>query len=200
MATENSPKNARQKRNVVFFVLLLILVIAISATLHFVFVLHPERLEQLKNYVYLGAFLISIIGNATLIFPGAVLVILSNMSIVMYPSIGMAAPIVIGLVGAAGATIGELTGYALGYGGSAVIKNNRLYDRLVRWLSRWGTPTIIVLSIIPVFFDLVGIAAGALRYPLWKFLLFCWMGRTILYVVMCLAVIFGYRGILFLFS
>jgi membrane protein DedA with SNARE-associated domain len=29
------------------------------------------------------------------------------------------------------------------------------------------------------FFDLAGIAAGSLRYPVWRFLLFCWLGKTI---------------------
>jgi len=200
MTTEYNRKNNKRLKHVILFVLVLIVIIAISVSLHFFYVLNPERLVQLKNYVYLGAFLISIIGNATIIFPGAVLVTLSNMGIILYSSIGLAGPIVIGLVGAAGATIGELTGYAVGYGGSAVIKNNRLYSRLERWIAKWGIPTIIVLSAIPFFFDLVGIAAGATRFPLWKYLLLCWVGRTILYVGMCLAVVFGYRGILHIFS
>ena len=50
---------------------------------------------------------------------------------------------------------------------------------------------IFILSIVPFLFDLVGIAAGALRLPLWKFMLACWAGRTILYVGMAWA---GARG------
>jgi uncharacterized membrane protein YdjX (TVP38/TMEM64 family) len=43
-----------------------------------------------------------------------------------------------------------------------------------------GDITIFVLSVIPnPFFDLAGIAAGTLRYPLWRFLLACWLGKTI---------------------
>ncbi len=55
-----------------------------------------------------------------------------------------------------------------------------MYQRLVAWMERRGGITIFVLSVIPnPFFDLAGIAAGTLRYPLWRFLLFCWLGKTL---------------------
>ena len=37
---------------------------------------------------------------------------------------------------------------------------------------QWAASTGVIV-------DLAGIAAGSLRYPLWRFLLFCWMGKTI---------------------
>ena len=47
-------------------------------------------------------------------------------------------------------------------------------------MRRRGGITVFVLSAIPnPFFDLAGIVAGTLRYPLWRFLLFCWMGKVI---------------------
>jgi len=42
----------------------------------------------------------------------------------------------------------------------------------------------------------VGIAAGALRFPVWKFLLFCWLGRTILYISIALFGAWGLETIL----
>ena len=53
--------------------------------------------------------------------------------------------------------------------------------------------TIFVFSLVPFFFDLAGIAAGALRFPFWKFLLVCWLGRTILYIGIALAGAWGYN-------
>ncbi len=41
---------------------------------------------------------------------------------------------------------------------------------------------VLVLSIFPFLFDIVGIIAGATRMPVWKFMVACWLGRTILYV------------------
>jgi membrane protein DedA with SNARE-associated domain len=55
-----------------------------------------------------------------------------------------------------------------------------MYERLERWMQRNGSATIFVLSTIPnPIFDLAGIAAGALRFPLERFLVSCWVGKTI---------------------
>ncbi|MCJ7605314.1 MAG: VTT domain-containing protein, partial [Dehalococcoidales bacterium] len=45
-----------------------------------------------------------------------------------------------------------------------------------------GWVAIFFLSVFPFVFDVVGIIAGALRMPLWRFVLACWAGRTISYV------------------
>ncbi len=177
-------------------ILTIILVIAITVGIYLVYGRHPERLIELKNYVYWGAFLISLIGNATIILPGAVLLILSEISIVLYPVTGPVGPIFVGLVGGAGAGIGEITGYLVGYSGRGIVKKVKIYDRMVGWVKRWGAIAIFVLSLIPLFFDLVGIAAGALRVPFWKFLLACWLGRTLLYVGVVLAAAWGWETVL----
>jgi membrane protein YqaA with SNARE-associated domain len=49
---------------------------------------------------------------------------------------------------------------------------------------------------VPFFFDLAGIAAGALRFPLWKFILACWLGRTILYVGFVVLAALGWEAVL----
>jgi uncharacterized membrane protein YdjX (TVP38/TMEM64 family) len=48
-----------------------------------------------------------------------------------------------------------------------------------RWMKRRGSIVIFVLAFVPnPLFDLAGAAAGALRYPIWKFLLVCFLGKT----------------------
>jgi len=177
-------------------ILMLLFVIAITVGIYLVYGRHPERLLELKNYAYWGAFLISLIGNATVILPGAVLPILSTIGVVLYPVTGPSGPIIVGLVGGIGAAIGEMTGYMVGYSGRGIVERANLYNRLVKWLRRWGTLTIFILSLVPFFFDLAGIAAGALRFPLWKFILACWLGRTILYVGIVLAAGWGWETVL----
>ena len=49
---------------------------------------------------------------------------------------------------------------------------------------------------VPLVFDLAGIAAGVLRFPFWKFLLACWLGRTILYIGIALAGAWGWEVVL----
>ena len=177
-------------------ILTLLFVIAITVGIYLVFGRHPERLVELKNYAYWGAFLISLIGNATVILPGAVLPILSAIGVVLYPVTGPSGPIIVGLIGGVGAAIGEMTGYMVGYSGRGIVERANLYNRLVEWLRRWGALAIFILALVPFFFDLAGIAAGALRYPLWKFILVCWLGRTILYVGIVLAAGWGWETVL----
>jgi len=193
---ENWGKRKGWLRRTLVPILTVIFVIAVIVSLHLVYGRHPEKLVELKNYVYWGAFLISLIGNATIILPGAVLVILTNMGIVLYPITGPFGPVMVGLAGGVGAAIGEMTGYMVGYSGRGVVENSKLYLRLVAWVRRWGILTIFILSVVPFFFDLVGIVAGALRFPLWKFVLVCWLGRTILYVVAVLLGAWGWETVL----
>ena len=177
-------------------ILTIVLVIAITVGIYFVYGRHPERLAELKNYVYWGAFLISVIGNATIILPGAVLPILSTIGIVLYPVTGPVGPVVVGLAGGAGAGIGEMTGYLVGYSGRGIIARAKIYNRLVGWVERWGAIGVFIFSLVPLVFDLVGIAAGALRIPFWKFVLACWLGRTILYVIVVLGAAWGWETVL----
>ena len=119
-----------------------------------------------------------------------------SIGIVLYPITGAVGPIIVGLAGGVGAAIGETTSYMAGYGGRGVVERVRLYNRLVGWLRRWGALAIFILALVPFFFDLAGIAAGVLRFPLWKFILVCWLGRTILYVGIVLAAGWGWETVL----
>jgi membrane protein YqaA with SNARE-associated domain len=47
---------------------------------------------------------------------------------------------------------------------------------------------IFVLSFVPnPFFDVAGATAGALRFPLWKFLLMCFLGKSLRYMLIAFA-------------
>ncbi len=189
-----SGKKSRRRR--LLFIVALLFVIAITVALQLTYGLHPERLIELRTQLYWGAFLISIIGNATLIFPGAVLVMLSNLGILLYGSTGLYGPIIIGLVGGVGAAIGETTGYVAGYSGREIVERRRMYGRVEGWLRKWGGPAIFLFALMPFVFDLIGIAAGILRFPFWKFLLLCGLGRTILYTVFVTLAALGWKAIL----
>lgn len=170
--------------------LTLLLVIAITAGIYLVYGRQPERIDELKAYGYLGAFLISLTFNATVVLPAGNILIISFFGNIL-PS-----AIVVGLAGGAGAAIGEITGYMAGYSGRGVVENRNLYIRLRNWVRRWGVMTIFIFSLVPFVFDLAGIAAGVLRFPLWKFILVCWLGRTILYIVIALLGAWGWEAVL----
>lgn len=181
------------RRNIVSLAGLLLAIAVIVGVFYF-YSQFPGRIDELKKYGYLGAFIVSIVLNATLILP------VSNMAVLMALGATMPSPILVGLVGGFGAAIGETTGYIAGRSGRGLVAKRRIYSRVEGWLRRWGWLTIFVLSGIPLFFDLVGIAAGALRFPFWRFILLCFLGRAISYILMVWLASLGYKLVPVLFS
>ncbi len=149
-------------------ILALVFSLAVTAL---ILAFHRELVE-LRRYGYLGVFVISVLGNATIILPVPSMAVIFAGGSVLHPAL-------VGLVAGLGEPLGELTGYLAGYGGSAVIENRVQFDQIQRWMVGRGFLTLFALSAIPnPLFDLAGIAAGMLRYPVSKFLLACWLGKT----------------------
>jgi uncharacterized membrane protein YdjX (TVP38/TMEM64 family) len=156
----------------------LLIIIAIVAVIAFLYFRHRDILDNLQGYGYLGAFVISVILNATVIVP------VSNMTIITALGAALPMPYLVGILGGIGAGIGEMTGYAVGRSGRDLLAKNKMYTRVERWVKRWGWIAVFVLSIFPLAFDIVGIIAGATRMPVWKYFVATWLGRTIAYVAM----------------
>jgi membrane protein YqaA with SNARE-associated domain len=120
-----------------------------------------------------GLFIVSVIGNATLIIPAPVFIVACAAGLVY-------GPLQVGVVAAAGAAIGELTGYLAGYGGQAIVPQGRYYNWLRGFMQRHGMLAIFLLGAIPnPIFDVGGLIAGVIRMPVWKFLIAAWAGKTI---------------------
>jgi membrane protein YqaA with SNARE-associated domain len=131
------------------------------------------RIERFERYGYPGIFLLNLLSSATIVIPAPGLAVVSVMGSVLNPWL-------VGLCAGAGDTLGETTGYLAGYSGRAVIEDQGRYEKVSRWTRQYGLWVILILSIIPnPLFDLAGIAAGALKVPLSRFLLVCWIGKTI---------------------
>lgn len=147
----------------------LLIVIALSV---YIFSIRDEA-EKLAVYGYPGIFLLAFLSYATVILPAPGVAIVFTMGTIFNP-IGVA------LAAGAGAALGELSGYLAGFSGQAVIEHARVYSQMTRWMNKNGILTVLFLSIIPnPFFDLAGVAAGALRMRLPTFLFWVWIGETI---------------------
>jgi len=132
-----------------------------------------DQVASLQGYGYPGIFILSLLANATLVLPAPGVAITFAMGAVFHP-LGVA------LAAGAGSALGELTGYLAGFSGQAVVSQSRLYVRLEGWTRQYGGLTILVLSFIPnPVFDMAGAAAGVLRMPVGKFLLWTWIGKTL---------------------
>ena len=140
---------------------------------------YRDSITELGALSYPGIFLGSMLWNATVLVPIPSFWIYFGLGTI--PGLH---PALIGLAGGSGAAVGELTSYMAGYSGRAILKleKRKIYDRVQRWIKKWGFGVIFGFNLVPVFpFDLFGIAAGALRFPLWKFYLACLAGRTLAY-------------------
>ncbi len=164
---------------------MLLLVVVITAVLF----VYRDNVSQLEEYGYLGAFLISLVANATIIMPmpGQVLLFALGASF---------NPLLVGLASGFGGALGEITGYAAGFSGRGVLQNSQTYLNAVGWLEKWGMAVIFLFTVTPLPVDVVGIAAGALRYPLWKFLLVCFLGKAILYTGMAYIGAWGWDAVI----
>jgi membrane protein YqaA with SNARE-associated domain len=165
------PATPRAARSVQ--ILLLILAVGISLAIVWFTNRYQAELRNLGDYGYLGLFVISIIGNATLIIPAPVFVVACAAGMIY-------GPIGVGVVAGLGSAIGELTGYMAGAGGKALIPQGKRYEQLTRFMQRHGMLAIFLLGAIPnPIFDVGGIIAGALRMKGWKFIVAAWAGKAI---------------------
>lgn len=135
--------------------------------------LFHDQVEKFAGFGYPGIFLIVLISYATILVPVPGLAIVFAMSGVLHP-LGVA------LAAAAGGAIGELSGYLAGFSGRAVIENWKRYEKVTAWVRKYGGPAILVLAALPnPFFDVVGVAAGVLKMPIYKFFLWVLPGQVI---------------------
>jgi uncharacterized membrane protein YdjX (TVP38/TMEM64 family) len=161
-----------KSRVTILRVLALVGVIALIVTL----IVFRDQVKKLQDYGYVGIFLLSIAANATIIIPIPGVAFTTAMGAIFNP-IGVA--VAAGL----GAALGELTGYMAGFSGQGVAERTTLYNRLTTWMKvhqNLAFGAIFLLAFIPnPIFDMAGMASGALKIPLWKFLLVCAAGKIL---------------------
>ena len=136
---------------------------------------------DLGDVGYVGLALTVFIASGGLVLPVPSLATACAAGILLEP------PYVALVAGSAG-TLGELTGYFLGFSGRGVLDQSRLYQRMSGWMRRRGSVVLFLMALIPnPFFDFVGIAAGALRYPIWRYLAIVWTGKFLKFLALTYA-------------
>ncbi len=186
-----------QRLRLVQILTVVILIVAFAATFFLLF--DPARRAQVEALIVspfglIVLFALSALSNATLILPVPGLALTA-----LAASAGD--PLVVGLVAGSGQAIGELTGYLAGYSSQSLIDDSPRYARMVSWMRRYGGLTIFVLALVPnPVFDLAGIVAGALRMPLWLYLISAGAGKIIKNVVLAYAASLGIHWLLNLYG
>jgi membrane protein YqaA with SNARE-associated domain len=125
---------------------------------------------------YGGVWFFAFIGASSIFVP---IPSLAAVCVAATPSIGLN-PLVIGVVAGSAEALGELTGYLAGLGGRGFLERNRFYPRVRKLLIRRGGLILFFGSVIlnPLF-DVIGVAAGSIGYPVRKFLLYVFLAKAI---------------------
>jgi uncharacterized membrane protein YdjX (TVP38/TMEM64 family) len=129
-------------------------------------------------------------------YPGVTILMFFSSGSILFPAPGFAAvlaagtvwnPVLVGLFAGLGAATGELAGYLVGHGGKRILSLNEgaRWRRARGWLERHGFLAILAFALVPnPFFDVIGVLAGSLAYPVRRFWLACLIGNCVKYVAM----------------
>jgi membrane protein YqaA with SNARE-associated domain len=175
-------KQKRWLRLILYLIVLIALSFGLAYVLGHLMAYLNLPLETLATTAYLVVFIVTLASNAAVFVPVA-----------LHISIILAAadkwnPAIIALVASVGGTLGEITAYYAGYLGKRVmhLENTPGYNRLASWMKRYGPWGIFFISLQPILpVDIAGLLAGVSKLPLWKFLLPCWPGKIIKYLLLC---------------
>ena len=137
--------------------------------------------SSLYQYGYPGVLLISLIGHATIFFP-------LPTYLIVYALGSQMDPFWLGAFAGVGAAIGELTSYFVGKGfskGTHLDKKFRSsYEEARKIFKKYGFWVIPFFAATPLPTDAVGLAAGALKYPLSKFFVGCLIGKLAMHWIL----------------
>jgi membrane protein YqaA with SNARE-associated domain len=131
--------------------------------------------------VYLAIFLISIIGNVSVIMPVPYIIALAILVVVLPIN-----PLLVGISAGFGASIGELSAWLLGRGTSEMIEDTaygKRLDSLAKLVKKgYGIPLIIFFAATPLPDDLLLIVLGMVNYNIGYALVSCFIGKIVLAV------------------
>lgn len=170
MKLKEEPGRRRLYPYLALMALAVLIIVAVT-----VFVEKPEDFRSyVRNSGYLGVLLMGILGSTSPVWP-----LPGSWAAFIGGGLGLN-PGLLALAAGIGEPLGELTAYIGGYGGQVAIRDWKRYAQIENWMRHHGGITIFLVSAVPNnLIKFAVAAAGALRYPWWKFFLLCWAGKTL---------------------
>ena len=148
-----------------------------------------------RDYGYLGAFLISIVGNFTIFLP-------VPYALTIYAFGATLNPLLLGIVCGLGSTVGEFSAYLVGWGGRRVVEKRygRRLESAKLLVQRYGMLVIFLFCALPLPTDLILIPLGMLKYDLRKAMVAAFLGKTVMLVTVAYAGRYSYAFVRDLFE
>lgn len=135
---------------------------------------------------YLGIFVASFVGSASIILPVPVFALIFSAGAVLNP-------ILVGIFAGIGSALGELTGYGIGFAGNKTIakykkKHLNLFLLAEEWFQKHrGFWIIFIFAATPLPDDIIGIVCGIMKYPVRKFIIASILGKITLSLILALS-------------
>lgn len=148
--------------------------------------------STVESWGYFGIFFANLIGAASIILPVPGFAVTFIFGAVLNPWL-------VGIAGGLGAAIGEFTGYAIGLGSREVIEyeKKKWVAKTRKWVEYWGIfPILAVFAATPLPDDVVGIAAGIIKYDVRKFFLAVLIGKIIMSLALAWGGFYGMQWIM----
>jgi len=135
----------------------------------------------LMSYGYVGAFVISFLGNLLVFVPIPYLLLVFWMG-------SFLDPLLLGVAGGFGATIGKTVIYMIGAAGRKFLSSERRdkLDYAKSLLGKYGALAIFFFALSPLPDDILYVPMGIMRYNLISFFISCLLGKIILTVIIAL--------------
>lgn len=156
-----------------------VLIFISSILLSWTFYEYRDFFRHARSLGLLGLFIINFVSSAGFFVSGpAFLTIITGG--------GLYSPILVAVVAAFGACLGDMLGFLFGHSGRTLMKKSLDKHKIIKFLEkhfhRHGALIIFLIAIIPnPFFDAIGILAGIVNYPPGKFFVIMLIGRFIRY-------------------
>jgi membrane protein DedA with SNARE-associated domain len=192
---EATRKKSARKAYILSFFGIIMTVLMFVAIIYF-----GDQIDEMKEWGYLGAFIISILGGSTIIVPVPGLAVMVALASAMKNPWNVA---LLGFSGVAGEMIGAVLIYMTGHGAGRAISNNKhgaiqkAYDKMLNLIKRRGGWALFaVAAIINPFYYPAAFACGALRMEIKKYLIISLLGKIIKVMSVVYIGYFGLKGIL----
>jgi len=139
--------------------------------------------------LFIGVFFIGIFGNFTVLFPIPYQAVL--LFIALQDWFTLTDALLVALMAGLGATIGEVVAWLLGRSQTEALEDSSTGRRIMKIREQaergYGGILVFLYAATPLPDDILLIALGAMKYPLWKTVVACSLGK----IVLCLFVVFG---------
>lgn len=136
----------------------------------------PIDYTGLGGFAYVGAFLITFLANAAVVVPVPYIPIIAHIS----QTAG--SPVAVVLIAAFGSALGESVAFAVGRVETDLFVGHRWFERLRGFFKHQLRAFVFLLFFaMPLnpFFDVGGLAAGALGVSFRTFFVAVWLGRVV---------------------